>query len=152
MVRARIRRIEAYSAHADQGGLVAWLNARRPVAGTIFLSHGEPKAIEALRDLVLAADPMASVVMPEIGETYALGTKSAAARTRTADPQLQTAIGLDWQNSYADFAANLKHDLSRIRDAEARERAVRDMRAVLASYTDARAAQKSRRHPARASG
>lgn len=152
VVRARIRHIETYSAHADQGGLVAWLNARRPVEGTIFLSHGEPKAIETLREIVVGAAAGASVVMPEIGETYALSPKSAAVRTGTADPHLSGMIGPDWQNNYADFAANLKRDLARIRDAEARERAVRDMRAVLASYRDVRASQKSRRHPAHVSG
>ena len=45
-------------------------------------------------------------------------------------------IGRDWQNSYADFAANLKRELAHIRDNKAREAAVADMRAVLERYTE----------------
>ena len=60
--------------------------------------------------------------------------------------QVQNLVGRDWQNSYADFATSLKHELAQIRDAKAREHAVADMRAVLASYKDARAEQKARRH------
>lgn len=147
VVRARIRRIESYSAHADQNGLLAWIDARRPIAGSLFLSHGEAKAIQALRPLA-TKDPRSSVLAPEIGEVYRLPHAAPAERIKTADPALQQVVGRDWQNSYADFATNLKRELSRIRDAKAREHAVADMRAVLASYIDARAEQKNRRHRA----
>ena len=35
-VNARIRQMDAYSAHADAVGLTAWLKAREPVAGKVF--------------------------------------------------------------------------------------------------------------------
>jgi len=59
---------------------------------------------------------------------------------------LQEAIGRDWQNSYADFAANLKRELAQIADVRSREHAVADMRKVLDSYKQARAEQALRRH------
>ena len=146
VVRATIRSIESYSAHADQQGLLDWIAARRPIAGSLFLSHGEAGAIEALRRLATSRDLAASILVPEIGEVYRLRPAARAARVKTADPALQDVVGRDWQNSYADFATNLKRELSRIHDARAREKAVAEMRAVLASYSDARAEQKARRH------
>lgn len=146
VVRAQIRRIDSYSAHADQTDLIAWMEARRPIAGSLFLGHGEAASIAALGQLASAHGIAASVVTPELGETYCLPAGQPAQRTKTGDPQLQEAIGRDWQNSYADFASNLKRELAEIADARTRERAVADMRAVLDSYKLARARQADRRH------
>ena len=54
-VKARIREIGNYSAHADQKELVAWVVERRPVHGGIFLTHGEDQARAALREHLIAA-------------------------------------------------------------------------------------------------
>jgi len=147
VVRAQIRHIESYSAHADQDGLLAWMEARRPIGGSLFLSHGESASIETLRGMAQAKKIAPSILVPEIGEVYRLSPATPATRTKTGDPQLQDVIGRDWQNSYADFATNLKRELSQIRDAKTREKAVADMRAVLESYKHARAQQVDRRHP-----
>lgn len=146
VVRAQIRRIDSYSAHADQTDLIAWMEARRPVAGSLFLGHGEAASIDALRQLASAKDIASSVVVPELGDTYALAPAQPARRTKTGDPHLQEAIGRDWQNSYADFASNLKRELAQIADARSREQAVADMRKILDSYKQARAEQALRRH------
>ncbi|WP_157215259.1 MBL fold metallo-hydrolase [Flavisphingomonas formosensis] len=146
VVRAQIRHIETYSAHADQDGLLAWMEARRPVGGSVFLGHGEALSIETLRQLAQTRQIAPSILVPEIGEAYHLAPAKPAARTRTADPKLQDVIGPDWQNSYADFATKLKRELAQISDTRAREHAVADMRAVLESYKHARAEQSVRRH------
>ncbi len=144
-VRAQIRRIDSYSAHADQTELLAWIGARRPIAGSLFLTHGEPEAIETLRRLSQSNDFASSIVTPEISETYALVAGKAAKRTRTGSPELQRAIGRDWQNSYADFAANLKKQLARIDDEEARQKAIADMRRILDEYAEFRGRKKEKR-------
>ena len=146
-VRAQLRRIDSYSAHADQDGLLAWLEARQPIAGSLFLSHGEASAIEALRHLSQSREFAATVVAPALGETYRLPAGQPAKRLTTGDPVLQTAIGRDWQNSYADFAANLKSELAQIEDAAARAKAVAAMRAVLERYQQARSARQVRSRP-----
>jgi len=69
-VRARIRRIDSYSAHADRDELVAWVKARQPVTGGIFLTHGEPGALASLKEGATALAP--SILIPEIGESWAL--------------------------------------------------------------------------------
>jgi len=146
VVRAQIRRIDSYSAHADQSDLLAWMAARRPIAGSLFLGHGEAGSIDTLGQLAAAQGVAMSVIRPELGETYRLEAGQPAKRIKTGDPHLQAAIGLDWQNSYADFASNLKHELAEIADVQARRRAVADMRKVLDSYKQARADQARRRH------
>ncbi|MCA3256382.1 MAG: MBL fold metallo-hydrolase [Alphaproteobacteria bacterium] len=133
-VRAAIRRIDSYSAHADKRELLAWIAARGAPHGSLFLSHGEPEAVEALRLAVAAEDPLRSIILPTIGEAYALPKDAPARRTRTGRADLDEAIVRDWQNDYADLTANLKHELQRIESDAARREAIARMRAVLAGY------------------
>lgn len=137
-VRAQIRRIDSYSAHADQGELLDWIEARRPISGSLFLAHGETEAIEEMRRLAQARGLAKTIVTPEIAESYALPPGKPARRTRTGRADLKHAVGRDWQNSYADFAINLKRELGRIKDAETRRKAIEDMRRILDSYADFR--------------
>lgn len=145
MVRAQIRRIDSYSAHADQGELLDWIAARAPVAGTLFLDHGEEAAAEALRRLAQARLPETNVTVPEIGELYALPPGAPARRLRTGRVEVREALGRDWQNAYADFATRLKRDLAGIEDRRQREAAIAAMRKVLESYTAHREDQRRKR-------
>lgn len=132
VVRAEIRRIDSYSAHADRRELIDWIEARRPINGSLFLVHGEPAATDSLRAEL--GHRFSSVVEPEIGEKYELPSGQPARRLATGRPEVRHALGRDWQNEYADFAANLKRDLQRIRDSEQRARAVQRMRAILDEF------------------
>lgn len=143
MVRAQIRRIDSYSAHADQGELLDWIAARAPVAGTLFLDHGEEAALEALRKLAGARLASTAIAVPEIGERYALPPGAPARRLRTGRVELREAIGRDWQNAYADFATGLKRDLAAIEDQRERAAAIAAMRKVLQSYTAHRAKRRT---------
>lgn len=137
-VRARIRRIDSYSAHADRDELHRWISARRPIAGSLFLDHGEPEAVASLRDLVQADDPAASIIAPQIGEIYALESGRPARRVRTGHVDMEPLSGPDWQNDYADFITHLKQHLGRIRNERARREAIAQMRRVLDGYEEAR--------------
>lgn len=131
-VRAAIRRIDSYSAHADRAELLAWIAARRPVRGSLFLTHGEAGAIEALRR---AAEPLApSVIAPEIGERYALPAGAPAKRLATGRTDLQAVVSRDWQNDYAALAVDLKRDLQRIEGDARRAEAIARIRDVLDRY------------------
>lgn len=141
-VRACIRRIDSYSAHADRDELHDWIKARRPIVGSLFLSHGEIDATRGLRDLAQADDPAANILLPQIGEKYALPAGQPARRLDTARPGLEQITGEDWQNDYARFITNLKHDLTQIENERARREALRNMRAVLDGY---RAFQRDRK-------
>lgn len=47
-VRCRVEAIGGYSAHADQNGLLEWLNPMKSSLKKVFLVHGEPKESTAL--------------------------------------------------------------------------------------------------------
>lgn len=143
-VRAQIRRIDSYSAHADRDELRAWIQARRPIAGSLFLSHGESEAIAALKALAQQDDPSLHIAEPRIGEVYALAAGQPARRKQTGRLDLDQLAGTDWQNDYADFASNLKAHLGKIRSEKARKAALAEMRRVLDSYNAARAEHKER--------
>lgn len=143
MVRATIRRIDSYSAHADQAELLDWIAARAPIAGNLFLIHGETGALDELSRLARQHQPDLRVTLPEIGESYALSPATPAKRLRTGRTDLSEALGRDWQNSYAEFATDLKRRLARIEDEHARSEAIAAMRKVLDDYAAFRASKQS---------
>jgi metallo-beta-lactamase family protein len=131
-VRARIRRIDSYSAHADRSELIDWISARRPIGGSLFLTHGEQGAIASLH--AATATVSGSVLTPLVGERYGLLPGLPARRLATGRPDAQQIIGRDWQNDYAELAVSLKHRLQSIADANVRREALRRMGQVLDSY------------------
>jgi len=69
--RARIRRINGFSAHADQPGLLRWLGDLRKPPRKLFLTHGEAEAIQVLSEKIQQARGWRPYV-PEYGETVGL--------------------------------------------------------------------------------
>ena len=142
-VRARVREIEAYSAHADREELAEWIRGRQPIAGTLFLTHGEPPALDGLRDMLQAE--ISSLRIPVIGDRYELPSGAPAQQLATGREDLREAVGRDWQNDYADFAVNLKHELQKIEDSKGRREALALMRDVLRRYRDHGARRRAKR-------
>jgi len=135
-VRLRVREIASYSAHADKSELIAWCEARQPILGSLFLTHGEEAALSGLRTALDAPDR--SILLPEIGEQYALSPRSAAKRIRTGDPAIRAVLNRDWQNDYAEFEVNLRKRLAEIENDQRRREAIARMRVVLDSFQRAR--------------
>ncbi len=131
-VRARIRSLDVYSGHADAEGLVQWATARGPVAGTVFLAHGEPPALEALRDR-LAENGFASdrLAVPALDERFVLLKATATAE---ADGPQRIAPGAaarpDWHNARAAFLLDLDARLEGASSEEAR-RLIQSLSAAL---------------------
>ena len=143
-VRAQIRRIDTYSAHADQQDLRRWIRGRQPIEGSLFLSHGESGSIETFRRLLQADEAATSIIAPQLGETYALPARAPARRLKTGNAELQGAVGRDWQNDYADFSTHLKKELQGIASASERREALARMSEVLRSYQSHRDKRKAR--------
>ncbi|GGD87999.1 MBL fold metallo-hydrolase [Tsuneonella deserti] len=80
-VRAQVRQIDSYSAHADQAGLLDWLQQRIPIAGSLFLDHGESASLEALRREAQSRGVAQSIIIPE---SWASGTSSDPGNPRGA--------------------------------------------------------------------
>ena len=81
-VNARIEMIEGFSGHADQDGLMNWMQKFRVKPRNIFLVHGEEESMSAFSELIqdgLRIDPF----IPERGDSFiitAQGVSSAGAR------------------------------------------------------------------------
>ncbi len=65
-VKARIVRIDGFSAHADRDGLLAWLSDIRRTPRRIFVTHGEEKAAASLAKFIHEQKGWA-VSVPEYG-------------------------------------------------------------------------------------
>lgn len=71
-VRARIEKVNALSAHADQGEIMHWLGQFEAPPKTTFLVHGEPPAQAALKSKII--DELGwDVVIPHHQEEFSLG-------------------------------------------------------------------------------
>lgn len=133
-VRATVRRIDSYSAHADQAELLDWIAARTPVQGSLFLVHGEDRSLETMRTLAQGRIGETDVVVPEIGERWELPAGAPARRTRSGRADIAGLEGRDWQNDYAAFVTGLRRELAGIADIRARQEALDRMRRVLEEY------------------
>ncbi len=67
-VRARIERIDSFSAHADREGLTRWLETLSPPPRRVFLVHGEPDAAKSFKELMGTRNGW-DIVIPEYGST-----------------------------------------------------------------------------------
>jgi len=121
-VRATIRSLEAFSGHADRDGLVAWAAARRPVAGSVFLTHGEDPARATLKAALAKAGFDADRIRLPGLDTVATLARGAVTAERTDRPRLPAEVlaDIDWHNDYAETVLDLSRTLDRMPDDAAR--------------------------------
>lgn len=133
-VRARIRSIDAFSAHADQGELVAWVRERLPIHRAMFLVHGDPPAMRALRVRLgtIGCDP-AGILMPELDQGYdlVLGAGPVAHPAAARLAPAQAAAREDWHNAHARLRLEIAEALRRQPDDAAREQLIARLRTHL---------------------
>ncbi|MEO5805837.1 MBL fold metallo-hydrolase [Devosia sp.] len=112
-VKAQIRSMGNYSAHADHSELMAWIKERLPAHGAIFLTHGEDEGRAALRAaVVLTGIPGNQVIMPLLDESYELHPNGVGAVTQPAVPRIDhDQVASDWHNQFSDFTARLDQRL-----------------------------------------
>ena len=113
-VRANIRRLGNYSAHADQSELVDWIVERAPIAGGLFLNHGEDDSRNVLRDLLDTKGVSKDLIfLPHFDETFELKADTPESKGRTSAPGRPDEVPPkeDWHNVYAQFSLNLTNRL-----------------------------------------
>jgi metallo-beta-lactamase family protein len=123
-VRARVRSLDTYSVHADQSALVAWVRARAPVRGTVFLGHGEPEGLEGLKAaLVEAGLPADQMKIPALDQAFRLDRRGAAPSGEASPARLAAGSGArpDWHNARARLLLDLNTRLEALPDDAARE-------------------------------
>jgi len=132
-VRARVESLDVYSGHADAKALVAWAEARRPIAGSVFLNHGEPNAVAGLRNRLIGAGFAADQLLsPSIDAAFRLGAHRAEPEEGApARISSGSAAALDWHNARAEFLLALNTALDQAATDAERENVLRRLRATL---------------------
>jgi len=90
-VKADIRFIEGYSAHADQAGLVGWVKKFASLPREIFLVHGETESLRTLAGL-LKSELGANVTIPELRQAVNLVVPAAV--SEPVDPIKSAYVSL----------------------------------------------------------
>ncbi|KRA64923.1 MBL fold metallo-hydrolase [Caulobacter sp. Root656] len=132
-VRARVRKLDAYSAHADAAALVRWVRDRSPVAGSILLAHGEPDAAAGLRDRLIGEGfDATAILIPDLDDGFDL-TEGGATPRQPSPARLgpHAAAKLDWHNHRVAFQMALNAALEGAHDDAAREGLLRRLSAVV---------------------
>jgi metallo-beta-lactamase family protein len=96
-VEAQIQSIGGFSAHADQSGLLEWLQGFENKPRSVFVVHGE---INAQRELATLIGQKLEVetLIPELGECFSLNAvarQEPQTQTFTPSEQLATFYGID---------------------------------------------------------
>ena len=132
-VLARIRTLDVYSGHADASELIRWFEDRKPVSGTVFLAHGEPKSLAGLAErLVGAGWAPGSVVIPQLDQGFAL-TRTSVTSLPAERVRLPagTAAKPDWHNARADLLVALTDTLQALSTDADRAQLLSRLKAVI---------------------
>jgi metallo-beta-lactamase family protein len=125
-VGARVTMIEGYSGHADGPELGRWLQARGPIAGGVFLVHGEEEAIEGLAKRVEGRGlaPPEAILRPTLDEAFRLAPGAAPERDEAASHRRRErpeSVGRpDWHNARAALLLGIEEALEQAGDDRAR--------------------------------
>lgn len=132
-VKARIRRIGNYSAHADQGELIQWVKERLPVHAGIFLTHGDDDARAVLCEHLIAEGVNGDkIVMPGLDERATLvAGKRPDVRQEKQVRVAPADMATDWYNDYASLLLKLGRKLEDMGGSAERRSLLAKMRAQL---------------------
>ncbi len=132
LVRARIRRMDDYSGHADAPELATWVGERQPIRRGLFLVHGEAEATNAFARRVARMENAPNVVVPRLDACFDLTVEAPTARRR-GDPRLRAEAldRPDWHNDRSRFLLELGDRLDRLPDNAARAALIETLRGVL---------------------
>ncbi|SMB96052.1 metallo-beta-lactamase family protein [Desulfonispora thiosulfatigenes DSM 11270] len=114
-VNANIERIEGFSAHADQKGLVDWVKHFSNKPKKIFLVHGETDSINTLAQII-KDETDNEVIVPKLDETFVL---DKGKKDLTQVPKVEGNLDIDSIiNEFEGLKSNLKEMLSENRKKE----------------------------------
>jgi len=132
-VKARIRSIDVYSGHADGPQLAAWIAERRPISGSVFLTHGEEHAMLGFAERLKAVDPDLSVIEPTLDSVFALPGRAPFQIGGPVRIAPECAGRLDWHNELSSLILDIDEQMSLAADERARRQIVRRLRKALAA-------------------
>ena len=135
-VRARIRKLDLYSGHADGPELAEWVQHRLPIGHEVFLVHGEAEALAGLAARLSTVLPAERLITPRLDEAFRLTPEGAQpiGVPATAPPRIDPARSgrRDWHNDYQSLLLDLQEALARAADDRARGVVLRRVKRALA--------------------
>jgi metallo-beta-lactamase family protein len=139
-VRARIRSLGNYSAHADHTELMAWIEERLPAHGALFLTHGEDEERAALRSAIIASGGLAGdqVILPLLDDAFELRAEGVRGVVKPEAARIDLSqMSSDWHNAYASFIIDLSHLLKEAESDARRLEIMAGLKAELAGTAEA---------------
>jgi metallo-beta-lactamase family protein len=136
-VKARVRKLEIYSGHADRGDLRDWVKARLPIKRGLFLVHGETAALAGMRESVLSLGLEPDrVILPDLDQRFQLDRQEGALALedgRRLGPirEDEAKRGWDWHNELSAVSLDLRRGLDELTDDKARMALLKDLRRML---------------------
>lgn len=132
-VRARIRKLDIYSGHADAAELAGWVQARQPIRNGVFLVHGEEDALAGLTQRLSAFLPEDRLIKPRLDAAYRLGLQGALAISEAPPPRIDPSRTgrRDWHNEFQSLVLDLQDELAKAADDKARGVVIRKLRRAL---------------------
>ena len=132
-VRAHIKKLDIYSGHADADELEDWARDRAPIRRAVFLTHGDPRALEAFHQRLLKMElGEADIIIPKLDDEFTLTAsdlqKVVAPKSRLADVALAQ---LDWHNDLAQLSLDIRDEIEKAADEKSRGKIIRRLRRAL---------------------
>jgi len=110
-VRARIRKIDIYSGHADGAGLIQWIDARSPIESGLFLTHGNKEALYSLKsDILNSGFDENKLLIPMLDDDYELTSSGKVSRITDVSKRLnvEQLDKPDWHNELAQLTLDVR--------------------------------------------
>jgi metallo-beta-lactamase family protein len=140
-VKADIRHIDSYSAHADQAGLMTWLKHFTSLPRTVFLIHGEPVAMEALAQMIrdqLKVDVVVPNWMDEVDLGVSVVPQAVAQPAVTAPaPTTLPDQAMLAEQAYLEFRLKANQFFQKQWDAKRYEKLINKLNAALRMLDEA---------------
>lgn len=133
IVKADIRRIGNYSAHADQVELIDWVIERSPIRRGLFLNHGEDDARQEMKNLLIDKGiDGEKIFLPQIEECFELTSTKTESQGRVEKPRITQPIQeCDWNNHFVTFQMELGEILRSDLSCEEKESLIEKLKAVI---------------------
>ena len=133
-VKAQVATLEGYSNHADRGGLVAWIQDRTPIRGSVFLVHGERSALSSLAETFAAVPDLPGAIIPALRETWTIQPGKKATLLIPGRPDAgELTASRDWISKLAALRHEVEEKLSHQTNNKDREKLLAALERALAS-------------------
>src|SRR5690606_25017535 len=131
-VRATMRRLDIYSGHADGPALARWIAERAPVAGNLFLVHGEERAMDGLKARVAGSFAPARVIAPALDEVWSIdGSQAQLAASGRPRLSPEKAARIDCHTALSALILDINDAIRAESDERNRARLIRKLRRAL---------------------